>query len=201
MTALLELWKRRERPRWLTRRWVMAWAARARTLPVLLRVQWRAGRLRRRGSQVGALVYLENCRIQGTFRNLDLAHGVFIGEDSELILHDRITVGEHVVINRRVTILTGSHDLRDPLWSMYTRPVRIGARAWIATGATILPGVSIGRGAVVGAGAVVRSDVPDYALATGNPATIRADARGTDLRFETTYFPAPFAAWLGAPKA
>jgi len=36
----------------------------------------------------------------------------------------------------------------------------------------ILPGVTIGRGAVVGAGAVVSKDIPDYAVAVGNPAKV-----------------------------
>jgi acetyltransferase-like isoleucine patch superfamily enzyme len=199
--VLFELWNRRERSPKLTRRWFVSWIRRVRTLPAMLRVQWRAARLRARGGQVGALVFLEDCSIEGTHSNLDIARGVFIGEGSELVLHDRIVIGAHAVINRRVTILTGSHRLDDPMWSLYTRPVHIGERAWIATGATLLPGVSIGRGAVVGAGAVVRSDVPDYALATGNPATIREGVRTTDLRFEAPFFPAPFEAWLGAQKS
>ena len=39
-------------------------------------------------------------------------------------------------------------------------------------GATILPGVCVGRHAVVGACAVVTKDVPDYAVAVGNPARV-----------------------------
>ena len=39
-------------------------------------------------------------------------------------------------------------------------------------GATILPGVCIGRHAIVGAGSVVTKDVPDYAVAVGNPAKV-----------------------------
>jgi acetyltransferase-like isoleucine patch superfamily enzyme len=49
------------------------------------------------------------------------------------------------------------------------RPVRIGNKAWIARGATILPGVSIGEGAVVGAMAVVTKDVPPGHICVGNP--------------------------------
>jgi acetyltransferase-like isoleucine patch superfamily enzyme len=36
----------------------------------------------------------------------------------------------------------------------------------------LLPGVTVGRHAVVGAGSVVTKDVPDYAVAAGNPARI-----------------------------
>lgn len=52
------------------------------------------------------------------------------------------------------------------------RPVRIGNRAWVGRGATILPGVTIGRDAVVGAAAVVTKDVPPGSICVGNPGRI-----------------------------
>lgn len=48
----------------------------------------------------------------------------------------------------------------------------IGNDVWIGYGATIMSGVKIGNGAVIGANAVVACDVPDYAIAVGNPAKI-----------------------------
>lgn len=42
----------------------------------------------------------------------------------------------------------------------------------IGAGATILPGVTVGRYAIVGAASVVTHDVPDYAVAVGNPAKV-----------------------------
>ncbi len=48
----------------------------------------------------------------------------------------------------------------------------IGNDVWLGYGATIMPGVHIGSGAVIGAKAVVTRDVPDYAIAGGNPARI-----------------------------
>ena len=50
------------------------------------------------------------------------------------------------------------------------KPVLIREYAWV--GAAILPGVCIGRHAIVGAGSVVTKDVPDYAVAVGNPAKV-----------------------------
>ena len=50
--------------------------------------------------------------------------------------------------------------------------VSIGNDVWLCQGCTILSGVTIGDGAVVGARAVVTHDVPPYALAVGNPASV-----------------------------
>lgn len=52
------------------------------------------------------------------------------------------------------------------------KPVEIGDYAWIGAGATVLPGVRVGRHAVVGAASVITKDVPDYAVAVGNPAKV-----------------------------
>lgn len=50
----------------------------------------------------------------------------------------------------------------------------IGHDTWIGANVTILPGCTqIGQGAVIGAGSVVTKDVPEFAIALGNPATVR----------------------------
>lgn len=48
----------------------------------------------------------------------------------------------------------------------------VGNDVWIGGNATIMPGVRIGNGAIVSTGAVVTKDVPDYAIAGGNPAAV-----------------------------
>jgi acetyltransferase-like isoleucine patch superfamily enzyme len=44
--------------------------------------------------------------------------------------------------------------------------------AWLGVGVTVLSGVRIGKGAVIGAGSVVTKDIPDNAIAVGNPARV-----------------------------
>lgn len=51
-------------------------------------------------------------------------------------------------------------------------PVEIGNDVWIGHEVLILSGVTIGDGAIVGAGSVVRSNIPPYAIAVGNPARV-----------------------------
>lgn len=47
----------------------------------------------------------------------------------------------------------------------------------IAAQSTILPGVKIGNNCLIGAGSIVNHNIPDYSLATGNPAKLIMDIR------------------------
>jgi UDP-2-acetamido-3-amino-2,3-dideoxy-glucuronate N-acetyltransferase len=59
--------------------------------------------------------------------------------------------------------------------------------ATIGANATILCGATLGRYAFVGAGAVITGNLPDYALAYGNPARVRGwmCQCGVKLAFES----------------
>ncbi|MFE7589214.1 CatB-related O-acetyltransferase [Kitasatospora sp. NPDC057512] len=48
----------------------------------------------------------------------------------------------------------------------------VGHDVWLGYRVTVMPGVRIGHGAIVAAGSVVTSDIPDYAVAGGNPAKV-----------------------------
>lgn len=48
----------------------------------------------------------------------------------------------------------------------------VGNDVWIGGNVTIMPGVRIGHGAIISTGAMVTRDVPDYAVAGGNPARV-----------------------------
>lgn len=62
-----------------------------------------------------------------------------------------------------------NHQTQD--WSLVeSKPIKIGAGAWIGSRAIILKGVTIGEGAIVGAGSVVTKDVAPYTVVAGNPA-------------------------------
>ena len=50
--------------------------------------------------------------------------------------------------------------------------IEIGNDVWIGNDVTILPGVKIGNGAIIGMNSIVGKDIPDYAIAIGNPIQI-----------------------------
>jgi acetyltransferase-like isoleucine patch superfamily enzyme len=91
----------------------------------------------------------------------------------------RIRIGDDVMLAYNVSIFDSNHGFADPNrpikdqdLSVSDRGVEIGDGAWIGANAFICAGVRIGRGAVVGANTVVKHDVPDFAVAVGNPAKI-----------------------------
>ena len=53
-----------------------------------------------------------------------------------------------------------------------TKKIHIKKNAWIGARVNILPGVTIGENAIVGTGSIVTKDIPDNAVAVGNPARV-----------------------------
>lgn len=83
--------------------------------------------------------------------------------------------GEHI-ISRATTypfVVLFAPDYPDRLMDATTKGATvIGNDVWIGFGATVMSEVKIGNGAAIGAKAVVAKDVPDYAIAVGNPAKV-----------------------------
>jgi maltose O-acetyltransferase len=86
-----------------------------------------------------------------------------------------ITIGEDVQIGPNVQLLTPTHpleaELRRAKWEA-AKPITISDNVWLGGGVIVLAGVSIGENTVVGAGAVVTKDLPENAVAVGNPARV-----------------------------
>jgi acetyltransferase-like isoleucine patch superfamily enzyme len=82
-----------------------------------------------------------------------------------------ITIDDDVRIAANTQLISNNHDPynRDVITC---KPVHICKGAWVGAGSTILPGVTVGKYAIVGASSVVTKDVPDYAVAVGNPARV-----------------------------
>jgi virginiamycin A acetyltransferase len=49
------------------------------------------------------------------------------------------------------------------------KKIKIGNDVFIGANVTVLDGVTIGDGAVIGAGSIVSKNIPEYAIAVGNP--------------------------------
>lgn len=73
-------------------------------------------------------------------------------------------------------ILTDNHNYEGemiPYDKTYIyKDVVIDDFVWLGSRVTILPGTHIGEGAIIQAGSVVHGEIPPYAIAGGNPATV-----------------------------
>jgi len=119
---------------------------------------------------MGQHVQMAGIRTSG--KKVSIGKGTVINQGCLLYTTGGIVVGENVSISAGVWLVTGTHDMNDPLFPDSYNPITIGDYAWIGTRATILGGISIGEGAVVMAGGVVTHDVPPYAVVGGVPARV-----------------------------
>ena len=188
----------RLRPQTFTYDWFKVWGKRLFTFHSLIGLLWHGWRWQQKGVRFGQLSGIGKCEVAGNHRLLSLGDFSFVGR-STIQLLAAVTIGNSVVINDAVTILTGTHDVNDEHFQLLTKPVVIGHYAWICTGAIILPGVTVGDGGVVAAGAVVTRDVPAYSVVAGNPAKIVRENRNRKLDYKPNLLRACYEAWVGVP--
>ena len=119
------------------------------------RVRWN----RRRGVTIGENVYI------GLHCTIDNAYPEFVYIEDNVSLAGNVTILAH----------SNPYEHFKNVVESGVSPVIIKEGAGVADGAIILRGVTIGRNAIVSAGCVVDKDVPDCALAKGNPMKIVAD--------------------------
>ncbi|WHH58608.1 sugar O-acetyltransferase [Petroclostridium sp. X23] len=113
--------------------------------------------------------------------NCDYGYNIEVGENFYanygcIILDvNKVKIGDNVLLAPNVQIYTAAHPI-DPLERLtgkeYAKPVIIGNNVWIGGGAIICPGVKIGDNVTIGAGSVVTKNIPDNAVAAGNPCKV-----------------------------
>ncbi len=108
-----------------------------------------------------------------------LSTSATVGEGSVLMSNTSINastyVGRHCIVNTNASVdhdcIIGDFVHLSPNVAL-AGGVKVGEGAHIGIGACVIQGITIGKWAIVGAGAVVIQDVPDNAVAVGNPARI-----------------------------
>lgn len=124
-----------------------------------------------------SLVNIFGCVIgDGTFVGpfVEITRGVTIGMrcliESHSFICTGVTLEDEVFVGHGVVFVNDFYPRTHRHVVLAETRVRHGAS--LGSNATIVGGVTIGRFAVVGAGAVVTKDVPDHAIAAGNPARV-----------------------------
>lgn len=142
-------------------------------------------RLKTKGVQIQKHVYFNNLEFRGT---ASLGEYSRLTGDPKIIIGNNfycnatchflgdITFGDDVLIGPQTIIWGRDHGIEPGLEIRLQKktksPIVIGNNVWIGANVTILKGVHIADGAVIGAGAVVTKDIPQNAIAHGNPAKV-----------------------------
>ena len=154
--------------------WNVVWLSFARWTPNHSRLFncWRVLLVRMFGGKVGRhCVIKSSCEIWQPWK---LVLGEYVALSEHVICYsvDTVKIGDHTTVSRDVFLCCASHDISSPNMELTYAPVTIGANAWVAARAILLPGRTVGEGAVVAAGSVVVKDVEPWTVVGGNPAAI-----------------------------
>lgn len=106
-----------------------------------------------------------------------MGHDSAMGNDCFIGAAGGVEIGAYVAIGQNVRFHSENHEFHDKSKKICEQGVTnkgiiVGDDCWIGAGAVLLDGVHIGRGAVIGANTLVNKDIPEYAIAVGNPAHV-----------------------------
>lgn len=135
----------------------------------------------------GKITIGDRCHIGGN-TNLVSIDGIHIGSDVTIAWdcliydHDSHSLDWDERCKDTLQEIRDYQETGNPIankdWSkVRSAPIKIGDKAWLGMGVTVLKGVTIGEGAVIGARSVVSRDIPPYCVAVGNPARVVRDLR------------------------
>ena len=113
------------------------------------------------------------CRLVGDPK-ITIGDNFYLNANCHLL--GNITIGDDVLIGPKTIIWGRDHGTKKHTLIKQQphrkKTIIIGNDVWIGANVTILKGVNIKDGAVIGAGSVVTKDIPEYAIAVGNPAKV-----------------------------
>jgi putative colanic acid biosynthesis acetyltransferase WcaF len=162
--------------------WRAAWLAFAAWTPPFLH-GWRRGVLRLFGARIAGGAHISASARVWDPRNLTMGRHSCLGPRVDCYAMAPISLGDFAIVSQDATLCAGGHDIDDADFPLTTKPIVIGARAWIAAGAFVGPGATIGEGAVLGARGVAFADLRDWCVYAGNPAVflrLRLRSRSSD---------------------
>lgn len=107
--------------------------------------------------------------------NIEVGDNFFANYNLTVLDVGKVIIGNNVMLAPNVSIYTAGHpvhpDSRNSGYE-YGIAVTIGDNVWIGGNVVINPGVTIGNNVVIGSGSVVTKDLPDNAVAAGNPCRV-----------------------------
>lgn len=137
-------------------------------------------------AEIGDGCYIEPpLRANWGGKHVHFGKKVYANFNLTLVDDTHIFVGDYSLIGPNVTIATAAHPILPELRAdgyQFNAPVHIGKNCWIGANTVIVPGVTIGDNSVIGAGSVVTKDIPQNAVAVGNPCRVMREINDNDKK-------------------
>jgi acetyltransferase-like isoleucine patch superfamily enzyme len=103
-----------------------------------------------------------------------IGNNVFIGNNTEFNITDKIYVGDYCLIGAGSRFIDHNHGTaKEHLMRGQKAPkqeIIIEEDVWLGCNVVVLMGIKIGKGAIVAAGAIVNKNIPSYEIWGGVPA-------------------------------
>ncbi len=109
---------------------------------------------------------------------LVIGDNCFIGKRNFFSVGRSIILRDYCLTALNCAFIGSSHRYDDPMSAYMTTGVTldadiyVGANCFFGYGSQVIGNVRIGHGCVIGAGTLIRSDIPPFSLAVGNPARV-----------------------------
>lgn len=119
-------------------------------------------------------------------KNIEVGNNFFVNYNCTILDVGKVIIGENVMFAPNVSIYTAGHPVHPESRNSgyeYGIEVIIGDNVWIGGNVIINPGIKIGNNAVIGAGSVVTKDIPDNAIAVGNPCRVIREVTEEDRKY------------------
>lgn len=99
---------------------------------------------------------------------LEIGKNFHSGNDSFIVCHDEVKIGDNVQFGPGVLVYDHDHDFSHPdglkAEKYLTTPVRIGSSVWIGARSIILRGTEIGDNSVIAAGSILKGKYPSNSI-------------------------------------
>jgi maltose O-acetyltransferase len=119
-------------------------------------------------------------------KNIEVGNNFFVNYNCVILDVGKVIIGENVMFAPNVSIYTAGHPIHPESRNSgyeYGIEVIIGDNVWIGGNVVINPGIKIGNNVVIGAGSVVTKDIPDNAIAVGNPCRVIREVTEEDRKY------------------
>lgn len=118
----------------------------------------------------------DHCHLEvGATGLISIGSRTVIGNHTRIMAATQVRIGARCMISWNCSIFDSTGHrmwLEGQDEAEIEAPITIGNDVWIGPYSIIMKGVTIGNNCIIGAGSVVRRDVPNNALAYGNPARL-----------------------------